>query len=181
METISSRYDHEHALREIDALDLEAIRFQLTHDRGDFRWSAERVASAELGYRRYLKLRVLHPDVMIPPTRDADQFWHNHILDTRKYAEDCERVFGHFLHHFPYFGVQGDEDAAQHAAATDFMREQYEREFGESVDRLGDWEQIESVQRSEAQKAAWKAARDIVAVARNGQRARRSTVAAFCG
>jgi len=36
--------------------------------------------------------------------------WHAHILDTNAYAPDCEKVFGKFLHHFPYWGMRGEED-----------------------------------------------------------------------
>lgn len=40
-----------------------------------------------------------------------DIFWHYHILDTAKYAEDCNEIFGYFLHHYPYFGMNGKQDA----------------------------------------------------------------------
>ena len=36
------------------------------------------------------------------PTIDIDLFWHQHILDTRAYAKDCQKVFGQFLHHFQF-------------------------------------------------------------------------------
>lgn len=36
--------------------------------------------------------------------------WHAHILFTQKYAADCDRIFGSFLHHFPT--VDEDETAA---------------------------------------------------------------------
>ncbi len=32
---------------------------------------------------------------------EIDLFWHEHILDTKKYKQDCEMVFGRFLHHVP--------------------------------------------------------------------------------
>jgi hypothetical protein len=35
-----------------------------------------------------------------------------HILDTKKYAEDCDRSFGGFFHHFPYFGMRSEIDSA---------------------------------------------------------------------
>jgi hypothetical protein len=28
-----------------------------------------------------------------------DDFWHAHILDTRKYNDDCRHLYGTFLHH----------------------------------------------------------------------------------
>jgi hypothetical protein len=31
-----------------------------------------------------------------------DDLWHEHILDTQKYKEDCESVFGKFIHHNPH-------------------------------------------------------------------------------
>jgi hypothetical protein len=60
----------------------------------------------------------------------VDKFWHGHILDTMKYAEDCQRVFGYFLHHFPYFGMRDAEDAANLANAAATTRRLYEQEFG---------------------------------------------------
>jgi hypothetical protein len=45
------------------------------------------------------------------PTHEIDEFWHQHILDTLKYVDDCQYVFGYFLHHYPYFGLRGAEDA----------------------------------------------------------------------
>jgi hypothetical protein len=76
---------------------------------------------------------VKFPDESIAPTKDVDKFWHGHILDTLKYAEDCQNVFGYFLHHFPYFGMRGEEDAANLRAASANMHAIYEREFGETL------------------------------------------------
>ncbi|XWK89093.1 MAG: hypothetical protein U7127_03215 [Phormidium sp.] len=33
-----------------------------------------------------------------------------HILDTDKYAADCQMLFGEFIHHFPYYGLRGKGD-----------------------------------------------------------------------
>ena len=66
-----------------------------------------------------------------------DKFWHAHILDTRKYIEDCERVFGCYLHHFPYFGMRGADDAAALARAGERTRALYEEEFGAKPGRTG--------------------------------------------
>jgi hypothetical protein len=37
-------------------------------------------------------------------TWKTDMVWHSHILHTRQYAEDCEKLFGRFLHHTPETG-----------------------------------------------------------------------------
>ena len=70
--------------------------------------------------------------VPIVPSKEVDGFWHQHILDTRKYAEDCDTLFGFFLHHFPYFGMRGVQDEANLAAAFAETRRIYEATFGES-------------------------------------------------
>ena len=64
----------------------------------------------ELEYRRFLTLMKKYPHEQTSPLVDVDMFWHYHILDTMKYAADCEAVFGYFLHHFPYVGMRGEED-----------------------------------------------------------------------
>jgi len=76
-----------------------------------------------------------YPQMQISPTRDIDAFWHAHILDTRKYIDDCERVFGFYLHHFPYFGMRGADDAAALAKAGERTRELHEAEFGAAPGR----------------------------------------------
>lgn len=50
-------------------------------------------------YKRYLILRAIRPDLLLPPPPIIDQIWHEHILETAKYASDCQDVFGYFLHH----------------------------------------------------------------------------------
>lgn len=83
-------------------------------------------------YKRYLILLAKYPDETIVPTVDADKFWHAHILDTMRYAEDCEQVFGYFLHHYPYFGLRGEQDAVNQNDAADTMRRLYQKEFGQA-------------------------------------------------
>jgi hypothetical protein len=62
---------------------------------------------------------------------DVDNFWHYHILDTKKYAVDCHNVFGYFLHHFPYVGMRGEEDEQALHRMGDRMRTLYEETFGQ--------------------------------------------------
>jgi hypothetical protein len=85
----------------------------------------------EVAYKRYLMLHARHPDLTLAPEQDVDRFWHMHILDTRKYAADCEATFGYFLHHFPYLGLRGEEDAKALQAAYLEMQRLSAEEFGE--------------------------------------------------
>jgi len=119
----------------IEQLDLGPITFKLMDPEEGQGWTREYAAQMELTYRRYLILLAKYPDRTIAPTKDLDKYWHGHILDTMKYAEDCERTFGYFLHHFPYFGMRGEADAQNLAKASDEMATLYAKEFGEALAR----------------------------------------------
>ena len=123
----------EQTLAGIQALDLDCIKLKLMDAEEGQGWSREYADKMELAYRRFLALMVKFPNETIAPTKDVDKFWHGHILDTMKYAEDCESVFGYFLHHFPYFGMRGEDDAKNLSAAAENMHALYEREFGEPL------------------------------------------------
>ncbi|WP_205609913.1 glycine-rich domain-containing protein [Noviherbaspirillum galbum] len=119
-----------HVERAVAELDLDPIKFKLMDKEEGEGWSRAEVDQAEREYRRYLVLLGKYPDEVIAPSRTVDKFWHAHILDTMKYAQDCDAVFGYFLHHFPYFGLRGEDDAANLAKAAENMQRLYVREFG---------------------------------------------------
>jgi hypothetical protein len=121
----------EHAMTEIDLLDLAPIKFKIGCKDEGYGWTSEHVDRIERAYRRYLVLLAKYPQQQIAPTRDIDAFWHAHILDTRKYAADCERVFGAFVHHYPYLGLLGDRDKLDQAANS--LCQMFVSEFGEEV------------------------------------------------
>ena len=120
----------EQVLASIEALDLDCIKLKLMDAEEGQGWSREYADQMETAYRRFLALMAKYPQETIAPTKDVDKFWHGHILDTMKYAEDCERVFGYFVHHFPYFGMRGEQDAANLRAAAGRTQALYEHEFG---------------------------------------------------
>lgn len=116
----------------IEQLDLEPIKFKLVKELG---YSVDQVQIIEKWYKRFLFLTFRYPEKPIVVAEVIDSFWHQHILDTRKYAEDCQQVFGEFLHHFPYFGLRGDEDQN---ALLEAYRESLvlmRQEYGETPDK----------------------------------------------
>ena len=123
----------EQTVAAIQALDLDPIKFKLMDPEEGQGWSREYVDQMAIEYKRFLTLSVKYPEETIAPSKDIDKFWHGHILDTMKYAEDCQNVFGYFLHHFPYFGMRGEEDAANLAEAGKTTNRLYEKEFGETL------------------------------------------------
>lgn len=116
----------------IDDLDLEPIKVKLMDKEEGLGWSLEHCDEAEHWYKRFLFLYKKYPNSPLVPVGDVDIFWHQHILDTRKYADDCDKIFGHFLHHFPYFGLRGAEDAANLKNAAAETCSIFEKEYGES-------------------------------------------------
>jgi hypothetical protein len=119
----------------IGALDFSAIKAKLMHKAGEG-WSLERANAVESEYRRFLYLMKIFPNEQTAPLVDVDTFWHYHILDTMKYAVDCEQAFGYFLHHYPYVGMGAEEDDQERLDAGARMQALYEATFGEAYPAL---------------------------------------------
>src|SRR5690349_13523686 len=88
------------AKQHIQNLDLGSVRANAMTKLG---WSSEKAQRVENSYRRFL-YALAHKkenDLLSPPSQEVDDFWHQHILDTRKYREDCNTVFGHYIDHTP--------------------------------------------------------------------------------
>lgn len=126
----------------LEFLDLSQVRRKLQEDPPEGKgWTAEQSLEAEKWYRRYLFLIVKYPNgTKHVPNRQIDDFWHAHILDTKAYARDCESVFGYFLHHYPYFGLNGDAEQRDHCFEE--TNDLYQSEFGEDCTSMRGWENI---------------------------------------
>jgi hypothetical protein len=111
-------------------LDLEPIKTKLMHVASGEGWSLEKANAVEKEYRRFLCLMKMYPDEAIAPLVDVDTFWHYHILDTMKYAVDCEQAFGYFVHHYPYVGMGDEDDAQFRIDSGERMQNLYEATFG---------------------------------------------------
>lgn len=111
MLSASARARVDQAITRIASIDFSGVRLKLADPLEGLALGEEELDHAEREYRRFLALTMAYPERTIVPTREVDDFWHQHILDTRAYAEDTERVFGFFLHHYPYLGKRGPDDA----------------------------------------------------------------------
>jgi hypothetical protein len=130
--SLSQDSDTSTRLKAIDKLDLSMVKMKLclTIEKEGKGWSQLQAEASEVQYKRFLKLCVLYEGRVVP-TRDIDEMWHAHILDTKAYIEDCQRVFGSYLHHFPYFGLRDDEDAKDLANAFAETVVLFKKHFGE--------------------------------------------------
>ena len=114
---------------EILKLNLERLKQKISCSIGNAmlldEWNA-----AELEYRRFLALKVFYPGISLIPSYKVAKLWQAHILDTRAYREDCEKIFGRFIDHYPYFGISGKEDYQGLQIRFAQTIELYERHFG---------------------------------------------------
>lgn len=119
----------EQAIAAIEALDLESIKLRVIDAESGEGWTSEYADRIERGYRNYLRVLVKHPEDIedIAVSKEVDEFWHAHILHTRKYTEDCAKVFGAYLHHNPHVGARTPADVAAKARQVERTRSLYER------------------------------------------------------
>jgi hypothetical protein len=136
--TTSLTPDQARAGDRVDALDLDPIACKLMHpEPGQTTMTLAEADQLITAYRGFLKLCAWYPDQSIVPSKAIDEVWHAHILDTAKYAADSRAVFGHFLHHFPYFGLRGPADEATWHAARDRTRHLFRLHFGTGTETPG--------------------------------------------
>lgn len=119
---------------EVAELDFELMKQKLQDPEEGMGWTPEQVDSAEIEYKRYLNLCMVYGKGIVP-NKIMDQTWHYHILDTRSYHKDCEKLFGGYMHHYPYFGMRGDQDAQDLKNSFEKTKDLYLDLFGEEMAR----------------------------------------------
>ncbi|TXH77718.1 MAG: hypothetical protein E6Q85_02740 [Thiothrix sp.] len=80
-------------------------------------------------YLKFLKLCVIYPDKKFSPDFYIDLIWHYHILDTKKYINDCDVIFGEYFHHTPNYsnGVKNKEPKIDDISY--FYKKHFETEY----------------------------------------------------
>ena len=131
----------ERVIAAIQALDLESVKVRVTDPELGEGWTREYADSIEVAYKNYLTMLTKYQDDAedILLSKDVDEFWHTHILQTMKYTDDCEMVFGRYLHHSPHIGEVTAEDHEKRAALAEKTRSLYEREFGSTQNYNTAW------------------------------------------
>ena len=114
-------------------LDFEPIAYRLINSNEE-KLSLEQTNQMISRYLMFLLLIYLYPNSKIVPSKGIDRVWHYHITDTIKYAEDCEMLFGQFIHHFPYFGKRGEIDRGNLQTAFEQTQVLFQEHFGTTMD-----------------------------------------------
>jgi hypothetical protein len=93
---------------------------------------SELQARTTLGwYKKFLFLAHAYPHISLSVSKEIDELWHLHILDTKKYAADCQHLFGYFLHHVPQ-----DPFPEQRREMQETTRKLFVKHFGPTSEGL---------------------------------------------
>lgn len=94
------------------------------------RWTQSEAEQCCQLYKKFLWLNKKNLPRALVPTREIDEFWHNHILYTQRYTQDCMKIFGHYFHHQPESPTDNPETLVKLFVETKAL---YLEEFGESL------------------------------------------------
>lgn len=119
-------------MEDINAIDFTMVKLKIQDQEEGLGWTASQCDEAEKDYKKFLALKRTYPGKEIVPNKQVDLFWHQHILDTVKYADDCQEIFGYFMHHFPYFGMKDEQDMQNLVNAFEETKDLYLLHFAES-------------------------------------------------
>ena len=129
----NSPTDVQKFIRKLTQLDLGPIAYRLKYS-NEQKWDTRQINQSISAYLKFLLLIYLYPNGELVPSQEIDRVWHYHIIDTIKYAEDCEILFGRFIHHFPYFGKRGEIDRNKLQAAFERTKLLFQEHFGTSME-----------------------------------------------
>lgn len=103
----------------VETFDLSPVRRRLE------RKGVPHADRLEAEFRRVAALWLAHPGRNIAPSKIVDEFWHEFILDSRRYREFCTSVYGAYLDHVPDDTFSGMWDVYEDTLAL------YRQHFGE--------------------------------------------------
>jgi len=122
----------EEAKQYIYSIDFSMIVNKMIKHQGWQKNEAETVCAL---YRNFLFLNKKYQDQhgQLPPSEEVDEFWHNHILDTEKYRRDCQVIFGRYIDHYPYFGIDSKSTLKDLDEAFKSTQQLHKQEFGDYI------------------------------------------------
>lgn len=137
MKNQTNNKDEQQVKNQLELMNLEPIIIKILDKEDGMGWSLSKAQVVSTAYKRFLFLCWKYGnDHTIVPSSDVDKFWHHHILDTRKYLNDCMEIFGHFIHHFPYFGMRGPDDAQNLQLCFETTKQLLRTEFPDDTSQV---------------------------------------------
>ena len=95
--------------------------------------SAAEARKRVIAYKQFLALKAASLDLdatKLSPPPLIDRVWHEHVLDTKRYAPACLTAFGHPIHHDP----NGDADVGLRARRREATLVALEKVYGDAYD-----------------------------------------------
>ncbi|MEI5996301.1 hypothetical protein H3V53_03485 [Paraburkholderia bengalensis] len=117
-------------LKKLNRLDFGSLAYRLMNPEDRPGFSAEKTLDAIRKYKGFLFICYANKGKAVSPSRYVDYVWHTHIADTELYSVQSAALFGHYLHHFPFFGKRGEADEEALRAASESTRQQALAYFG---------------------------------------------------
>jgi len=120
----------EEAKKHINSINFSNIISKMVNHQG---WRISDATKVCHMYRNFLYLNKkygMEKQLPLPPSEEIDEFWHNHILDTKQYRKDCQAIFGKYLDHYPYLGIDGKSSSGDVTDAFAELQRLYAKEFG---------------------------------------------------
>jgi hypothetical protein len=114
-------------MAKVNTLNFVPHGYKLQKEHG---WSENKINYTINLYKEWLVLQVLYEDLSFAPSELVDEFWHIHILDTRKYLSDCNTIKGEMIHHYPYFGLTDQENESVLESGFKLTKKLYLHHFG---------------------------------------------------
>ncbi len=118
--------------KKIHTYDLNSTFERLVLTEG---WKPREATAAIAQYRNYLYLCKLYPTKKLPPSKDIDEVWHAHILQTKQYRKFCKLIFPEledsYLDHDPHLATA--ESLSTLKAAFEETQFLYKKEFGNYI------------------------------------------------
>lgn len=97
-------------MEKLKALNLSPIAAYLMNPHNGYGWCRRQALQAIGRYKTFLFVSYLYPQIRLVPTQEIDCVWHAHLLHTRLYRQDCDRLFGYFIDHEPDSAFGGEAE-----------------------------------------------------------------------
>lgn len=92
----------------------------------NYSWNENEVEIALSWYIKHWYLCIKYPsEPLASISKSADYIWHQHILDTRKYATDCQQIAGMFLNHTPIYGQPKPFEIAAYERTVEIYKKEF--------------------------------------------------------
>ena len=98
--------------------------------------SAPEARERVMAYKQFLSLKAATLDIdatKLSPPPLIDRVWHEHVLDTKRYAPACLAAFGHPIHHDPNGDADVESRARRRAATLVALKKVYPDNYDEEI------------------------------------------------